>query len=416
MPDLRLPSLTRPSTLAILLAWLAPLAASPVARGAVRGAVRAAPTMQSGERIAAAIGIKAPAVPEGPQPGMGQQKRLHALTQQLVRLPTRSSSDDVGEILAGQHIVERNFTTLLLNLKRKRKWRVATNLAEWAYQQEPPLRLTTLQYNLLISACARSAPRRALAVFRQMQRRCRPPSPPARPPAAPAALGSPPATHHSRSGAVCDAVSFNSAISAASRAAGVEAALEIFDEMRACGVEPTTISFNSAIAACAKAGEWQRALVLFRAMEASGVERNTVTYTGAINACAEGMQLDKAMTLFTYMEVAGVPRNSVTYAVAINACTRNGQWALGLRLFEEMDAKGVVADTVPRHATLEPPRAAQSSALPLTTTSLTTPLLPPLYVRWCTTRQSRRARRGGRGSAGSSCSPRCRRRACGSPR
>ena len=185
MPDLRLPSLTRPSTLAILLAWLAPLAASPVARGAVRGAVRAAPTMQSGERIAAAIGIKAPAVPEGPQPGMGQQKRLHALTQQLVRLPTRSSSDDVGEILAGQHIVERNFTTLLLNLKRKRKWRVATNLAEWAYQQEPPLRLTTLQYNLLISACARSAPRRALAVFRQMQRRCRPPPacpPPARPP------------------------------------------------------------------------------------------------------------------------------------------------------------------------------------------------------------------------------------------
>ena len=107
MPDLRLPSLTRPSTLAILLAWLAPLAASPVARGAVRGAVRAASTMQSGERIAAAIGIKAPAVPEGPQPGMGQQKRLHALTQQLVRLPTRSSSDDVGEILAGQHIVER---------------------------------------------------------------------------------------------------------------------------------------------------------------------------------------------------------------------------------------------------------------------------------------------------------------------
>ena len=184
MPDLRLPSLTRPSTLAILLAWLAPLAASPVARGAVRGAVRAAPTMQSGERIAAAIGIKAPAVPEGPQPGMGQQKRLHALTQQLVRLPTRSSSDDVGEILAGQHIVERNFTTLLLNLKRKRKWRVATNLAEWAYQQEPPLRLTTLQYNLLISACARSAPRRALAVFRQMQRRCRPPPPAAarRPP------------------------------------------------------------------------------------------------------------------------------------------------------------------------------------------------------------------------------------------
>ena len=150
MPDLRLPSLTRPSTLAILLAWLAPLAASPVARGAVRGAVRAAPTMQSGERIAAAIGIKAPAVPEGPQPGMGQQKRLHALTQQLVRLPTRSSSDDVGEILAGQHIVERNFTTLLLNLKRKRKWRVATNLAEWAYQQEPPLRLTTLQYNCLL--------------------------------------------------------------------------------------------------------------------------------------------------------------------------------------------------------------------------------------------------------------------------
>ena len=372
--------------------------------------------MQSGERIAAAIGIKAPAVPEGPQPGMGQQKRLHALTQQLTRLPAKgASADDVGAILAGHQLVERNFTTLLLNLKRKRKWRVATSLAEWAYQQEPPLRLTTLQYNLAyLGAPLGAAPR--LAVFRQMRAgAARRPAclPPARPPPPPPSAHHPPPTTFAARRVRRRLVQLGDlgGVSRGGRRGGAR------DLRRDARVRRRAHDdfVQQAIAACAKAGERQRALVLFRAMEASGVERNTVTYTGAINACAEGMQLDKAMTLFTYMEVAGVPRNSVTYAVAINACTRNGQWALGLRLFEEMDAKGVVADTVPRHATLKrrEPHTGQRSP---TSLPPTTPLLPPLYVRWCTTRRSRRARRGGRGSAGSSCSPRCRRRACGSPR
>ena len=82
--------------------------------------------------------------------------------------------------------------------------------------QHQGLELSTMQYNLLISACARTRPRRALAIFRRMQ----------------------------ASAVACDAVSYNNAIAAASRSSNLELALQLFEQMVKAGIPPTTISFN----------------------------------------------------------------------------------------------------------------------------------------------------------------------------
>ena len=245
--------------------------------------------------------------------GEGKRGRLRTLCNQLIRLPKQSSVADIEAMLSDQHLVAHNLTTLLLTLKKRGKWRPAALIADWAEMDSCPLQLTTTHYNLVLSACSRRAPKRALHLLSRMLEK----------------------------GVPTNVVTHNTAMSAALNADDHSQALALFDQMQSLNLEPTTISFNTAITACARAGDADRALGLFRQMEGTGIERSTVTYTGLIHACAEGGQLDKAMALFTYMDVAGVERNPVTYCVAINGCTRNGQWELGLQLLHEMARKGV---------------------------------------------------------------------------
>ena len=248
---------------------------------------------------------------------LGAQKRLRALADKVTSLEPSATVETLDALLRVENLQPHNFTTLLLQVKKKQKWRQAALIAEWAERPECTVQLHTKHYNLLISACTRRAPQKALAMLRRLLER----------------------------GMETNAVTHNTAMSAALALDDADAALGLFEEMSLLGISPTTISYNTAIHACAQTSDAERALDLFREMKAVGVERSTVTYTGLIRACAEGGQLDKAMALFTYMEVAGVERNPVTYCVAINACTRNGQWELGLQLLHEMARKGIRPDT-----------------------------------------------------------------------
>ena len=252
------------------------------------------------ERDCGAMAMSAPLV--------GKQKRVQLLANKVSTLPRSADVPTLASVLSGQNLKPQNLTTLLLTLKRRQRWRVSGLMAEWAERADCPVEFSTTHYNLLIAACAKRAPKRALHILSRMRER----------------------------GVHPDVVTLNTAMTAAMAADEPRAALATFDEMRAAEIAPSTISYNTAISACARCADAELALSLFREMEADGVERTTVTYTGLIHACAEGMQLDKAMALFTYMEVAGVERNLVTYSVAINACTRNGQWELGLQLLHEM--------------------------------------------------------------------------------
>lgn len=297
----------RPRLSAITVDPPAPLLARSARRATGRFAV--ASTVMDADRAAGVAPTEQP---------LGQRKRLRALALQLQKLPRSAGVEQLDELLGDQALMPKNMTTLLLTLRNRQKWRIAVLIAEWAEIPGCPVPFTTMHYNLLMAACVRRAPARALYILKRMKAR----------------------------GIPTGIVTHNTAMAAQLGIDDHRAALATFDKIEALGLQPSTISYNTAISACARAADAERALELFRQMESGGIERTTVTYTGLIHACAEGMQLDKAMALFTYMEVAGVERNLVTYSVAINACTRNGQWELGLQLLHEMARRGVQPDTV----------------------------------------------------------------------
>jgi hypothetical protein len=116
--------------------------------------------------------------------------------RELQKLPRGTTPDVVGSLLeqAEWGSTPEQLTALMMVVHKAQRWRAATMLADWAQHQR--LELSTMQYNLLISACARTRPRRALAIFRRMQ----------------------------ASPAPCDAISYNNAIAAASRSSNLELA------------------------------------------------------------------------------------------------------------------------------------------------------------------------------------------------
>ena len=97
-----------------------------------------------------------------------RRKDLLALTTRVQNLRPSASTADVGALVDGAGLVANNFTELLVELKRRNRWKQAVMVADYVRGKDL-LQLNALQYNLLISACARPSPRRALALFRQMQ-------------------------------------------------------------------------------------------------------------------------------------------------------------------------------------------------------------------------------------------------------
>ena len=167
------------------------------------------------EEPAAAEGAASSAA-AGASPPLGKRRRLLGLTRELQRLPRGTTPETVGGVLdqADWGTTPEQLTALMMVVHKAQRWRAAAMLADWAQHQG--LELSTMQYNLLISACARTRPRRALAIFRRMQ----------------------------ASAVACDAVSYNNAIAAASRSSNLELALQLFEQMVKAGIPPTTISFN----------------------------------------------------------------------------------------------------------------------------------------------------------------------------
>lgn len=68
----------------------------------------------------------------------------------------------------------------------------------------------------------------------------------------------------------------------------VEAALQVFDDMRERGCERNVITYSSLICACERAGQWQLALRLFEDMQRDGCRPNVVTCNALLSACAQG--------------------------------------------------------------------------------------------------------------------------------
>ena len=74
-----------------------------------------------------------------------------------------------------------------------------------------------------------------------------------------------------------------------------QCALELFQEMRAQGLQADVITYNATISACEKGKQWQRALGLLEEMLSQGIRANVITYNATISACGKGKQWQRAL-------------------------------------------------------------------------------------------------------------------------
>ncbi len=64
------------------------------------------------------------------------------------------------------------------------------------------------------------------------------------------------------------------------------------------GLQAEARTYNTVISACSKAGQFDRALRVYQHMRASGVEPSTTTYTAMIGVFSRLGQLDKCLEVY----------------------------------------------------------------------------------------------------------------------
>lgn len=137
-----------------------------------------------------------------------------------------------------------------------------------------------------------------------------------------------------------DAALYNSAIGATSKKWAK--ALEVLQEMRNDGLEPSVLAFTALISGLEKAGEWEQALGMFESMIAAGKSPNALTYSVALSACEKGQQRTKAIELFDAMLKAGVPADAASYGIVVSACEATHNWQKALQVLEVCHTAGIV--------------------------------------------------------------------------
>uniref|UniRef100_A0A7S0RI94 Pentacotripeptide-repeat region of PRORP domain-containing protein n=1 Tax=Chlamydomonas leiostraca TaxID=1034604 RepID=A0A7S0RI94_9CHLO len=116
---------------------------------------------------------------------------------------------------------------------------------------------------------------------------------------------------------------------AMSKAASVQDAEAIFEELRSLGLADATRSYNSMLRVCARKGEWKVARSYFDQMAAQDVPADTATFNALIKACLKGGALREALDIYEWMvsgrEVHSVlPADTETFNTLIKACHQAG--------------------------------------------------------------------------------------------
>ena len=137
---------------------------------------------------------------------------------------------------------------------------------------------------------------------------------------------------------LADTISFNSAVSACSRANRAWAlALALGSEMAPRLLPLDEFTFGSLLLV-SEQSRWTLALQICRDMNLMRLRANLFTYSAAISACQDVWQ--QAILLLDAMEEGSIVPNAVCYTTAMNACEKGGQWERALAIYQRvMDRK-----------------------------------------------------------------------------
>mmetsp|Transcript_35371 Transcript_35371/g.92858 ORF Transcript_35371/g.92858 Transcript_35371/m.92858 type:complete len:758 (-) Transcript_35371:665-2938(-) len=141
-----------------------------------------------------------------------------------------------------------------------------------------------------------------------------------------------------------DVVSFNTIISACSKAGLPQRAEESFFLMERRGIVPTQVSFASVVSAHARAGQPAKAQAWLDAMVARGNVADAVSYNTVCAAHARVGDANAAIACFERMTGAGVQATPTTRATLVNALVQAGRPADAQQLLQSLVADGVRLD------------------------------------------------------------------------
>lgn len=142
-------------------------------------------------------------------------------------------------------------------------------------------------------------------------------------------------------------VTFGSLMTACERVGNLEAASQVFKQMRNAGMEANEIVYGAAISTCRKAGDPERALLLLRKMIRQELSPNVATFNTVLVAQTEGRQLDKALLVYKWMkskDYNNIRPNRQTYNILIRGLAANKEPNKAEILIRNMQADGFVPD------------------------------------------------------------------------
>ena len=294
---------------------------------------------------------------------------LHNVLRKMSRLDNSATLDEVDNLLNGQRLTARDFTTVLSSLKKRQAWSVTLRVGEWLRQRSGrasedgaaslPNRA---HYQVMLSACAASGaadeavqlrermetegvpvdgtvlstlifaherarqPGRAVELLYELEGKLAPEK------VATSAMELAPSADMDESSAD-DAASTAPANPLPAAAPSAELPPP---EGAVHATDPLAFSYAAAIRAHEAAGDWEVALELFERLEARGVRADAHCYCAALGACRRGGLADRAVEILSSVRSKGeVQPNSVMYTLAMAACSAGKQWETSLRLFDE---------------------------------------------------------------------------------
>eukprot|EP00439_Symbiodinium_sp_Y106_P056305 s56_g7.t2 len=116
----------------------------------------------------------------------------------------------------------------------------------------------------------------------------------------------------------------NSLLSALSQASKWQAVLHLLDAM-AAQCQPDVVSYNTTITACTRATHSKHAMEILSSMEHRSLERSAISFNSAVGAFADG-RWTSSLELLASMSMAAVVPNAGSCSAAMNACEKGGEW------------------------------------------------------------------------------------------
>lgn len=103
------------------------------------------------------------------------------------------------------------------------------------------------------------------------------------------------------------------------RPADTGAALGVYRQMLAEGVDPDVVAFNTALSVAARGRHWRAANGILRDMRAAGVAPDAYTYSALLDVAAACRRADQALAWFDEMRAARVAPNAVHFTTLMAA-------------------------------------------------------------------------------------------------